>query len=67
VIYFGAEVKNPGRDVPRAIFGSVFSIMAIYLLLNAAVLYVLPMSEIAGNNFALGAAANRVFGHLGDQ
>ena len=66
VIYFGAEVKNPGRDVPRAIFGSVFCIMAIYLLLNAAVLYVLPMSEIAGNNFALGAAANRVFGHLGD-
>jgi len=66
VIYFGAEVKNPGRDVPRAIFGSVFSIMGIYLLLNAAVLYVLPMSEIAGNNFALGAAANRVFGHFGD-
>jgi len=66
VIYFGAEVKNPGRDVPRAIFGSVFSIMGIYLLLNAAVLYVLPMSEIAGNNFALGAAANRIFGHLGD-
>jgi APA family basic amino acid/polyamine antiporter len=66
VIYFGAEVKNPGRDVPRAIFGSVFSIMAIYLLLNAAVLYVLPMSEIAGNNFALGAAANRIFGHRGD-
>src|SRR5882757_6542593 len=66
VIYFGAEVRQPGRDIPRAIFGSVFSIMAIYLLLNAAVLYVLPMSEIAGNNFALGAAANRVFGHLGD-
>ena len=66
VIYFGAEVKNPGRDVPRAIFGSVFSIMGIYLLLNAAVLYVLPMGEIAGNNFALGAAANRVFGHFGD-
>jgi APA family basic amino acid/polyamine antiporter len=66
VIYFGAEVKNPGRDVPRAIFGSVFSIMAIYLLLNAAVLYVLPMSEISGNNFALGAAANRIFGHFGD-
>ncbi|HLZ12360.1 MAG TPA: APC family permease [Candidatus Acidoferrum sp.] len=66
VIYFGAEVKNPGRDVPRAIFGSVFSIMAIYLLLNAAVLYVLPMNQIAGNNFALGTAANRIFGHLGD-
>jgi basic amino acid/polyamine antiporter, APA family len=25
VIYFGAEVKNPGSDIPRAVFGSVFS------------------------------------------
>jgi APA family basic amino acid/polyamine antiporter len=66
VIYFGEEVKNPGRDVPRAIFGSVFSIMGIYLLLNAAVAYVLPMNEIAGNDFALGTAAERVFGHYGD-
>jgi APA family basic amino acid/polyamine antiporter len=66
VIYFGEEVKNPGRDVPRAIFGSVFSIMGIYLLLNAAVAYVLPMREIAGNDFALGTAAERVFGHYGD-
>jgi len=66
IIYFSEEIKQPGRDVPRAIFGSVFSIMGIYLLLNAAVLYVLPMSEISGNDFALGAAANRVFGHYGD-
>ncbi|HEV1994928.1 MAG TPA: APC family permease [Candidatus Acidoferrum sp.] len=66
VIYFGEEVKDPGRDVPRAIFGSVFSIMGIYLLLNAAILYVLPMGEIAGNNFALGTASERVFGRFGD-
>jgi APA family basic amino acid/polyamine antiporter len=66
VIYVGGEVRNPGRDVPRAIFGSVVSVMGIYLLLNLAVLYVLPMNEIAGNNFALGAAAARIFGRYGD-
>lgn len=66
VIYFGEEVRDPGRDVPRAIFGSVFSIIGIYLLLSAAVAYVLPMNEIAGNNFALGTAAERVFGTYGD-
>jgi basic amino acid/polyamine antiporter, APA family len=66
VIYFGEEVRNPGCDVPRAIFGSVFTIMGIYLLLNAAVLYVLPMNEIAGNNFALGTVATRIFGQYGD-
>lgn len=66
VIYFGEEVKAPGRDIPRAIFGSVFSITAIYLLLNAAVLYVLPMGQISGNIFALGEAAKVIFGRYGD-
>src|SRR6266566_4000234 len=66
VIYFGEEVREPGRDIPRAIFGSVFSIMGIYLLLNLIGLYILPMKEIAGNNFVLGTVADRVFGILGD-
>ncbi len=66
VIYFGDEIKNPGYLVPRAIFASLFSIVVIYLLINAAVLYVLPMSDIAGNNFSLGLAAQRVFGPHGD-
>ena len=66
IIYFGEEVRNPGRDVPRAIFGSVATIMGIYLLINAAVLYVLPLSQIAGNTFVLGTAAEKIFGPYGD-
>jgi APA family basic amino acid/polyamine antiporter len=66
IIYFGEEVRDPGREIPRAIFGSVFSIMGIYLLINAAVLYVLPLNQIAGNKFSLGTAANHIFGHYGD-
>jgi APA family basic amino acid/polyamine antiporter len=66
IIYFGEEVRNPGRDIPRAIFGSVFSIMGIYLLLNLVALYILPMRNLAGNNFVLGSVADLVFGKLGD-
>jgi amino acid transporter len=66
VIYFGEEVREPGRDIPRAIFGSVFTVMGIYLLLNLVALYVLPMNEIAGNDFVLGTVADRVFGKFGD-
>jgi len=40
--------------------------MGIYLLLNLIALYILPMQEIAGNTFVLGAVAGRVFGALGD-
>jgi basic amino acid/polyamine antiporter, APA family len=66
VIYFGDEVKNPGYLIPRAIFASLGSLFLIYLLINAAVLYVLPMNQIAGNDFSLGLAAERVFGRYGD-
>ena len=66
VIYFGDEIKNPGYLIPRAIFASLGSLFVIYLLINAAVLYVLPMNQIAGNDFSLGLAAQRVFGQYGD-
>jgi basic amino acid/polyamine antiporter, APA family len=66
VIYFGEEVRDPGRNVPRAIFGSVLSIIGIYLLLNLIALYTVPMNQIAGDTFVLGTVANRVFGSLGD-
>jgi APA family basic amino acid/polyamine antiporter len=66
VIYFSEEVKNPGRDIPRALFGGVITIAAIYLLVNVALLYVLPMSQLAGKEFAAGQAANVIFGAYGD-
>ena len=66
IIYFGEEVREPGRDVPRAIFGSVLSIIGIYLLLNLIALYIVPMNQIAGDTFVLGTVANRVFGAFGD-
>lgn len=66
VIYFSEEVTNPGRDVPRSLFGGVLAVIAIYLLVNLALLYVLPVSQIAGKEFAAGAAAQELFGRYGD-
>lgn len=66
VIYFSEEVQNPGRDIPRALFGGVLTVAAIYLLVNVALLYVLPVSDIAGKEFAAGVAANVIFGKYGD-
>jgi APA family basic amino acid/polyamine antiporter len=67
VIYFSEEVRDPARDIPRAMFGGVLAVIAIYLLVNLAVLYVLPISEVAGKDLALGAAAEAIFGARGDQ
>jgi APA family basic amino acid/polyamine antiporter len=66
VVYFGDEVTDPGRDVPRAIFGGVLSVAAIYLLINAALLRVLPLPAMAGSTLAAGDAARAVFGARGD-
>lgn len=66
VIYFSEEVKEPGRNIPRALFSGVLTITAIYLLVNVALLYVLPVMQIAGKEFAAGAAANVIFGTHGD-
>jgi APA family basic amino acid/polyamine antiporter len=67
VIYFSEEVRDPARDIPRSMFGGVLAVIAIYLLVNLAVLYVLPISEVAGKDLALGAAAEVIFGARGDQ
>jgi APA family basic amino acid/polyamine antiporter len=66
VVYFSEEVQNPGRDVPRAMFGGVLTIIAIYMLVNVALLYVLPISRIAGQDLAAGAAAQVIFGRHGN-
>jgi APA family basic amino acid/polyamine antiporter len=66
VVYFGGEVKNPGREIPRAIFGTVLSVLAIYFLVNAAVVHLVSVREFAGSDFAMGIAAQRVLGAAGN-
>lgn len=67
VVYFSEEVKDPGRDIPRSIFAGVLSVIAIYVLVNVALLYVLPLERIAGSEFAAGLAAETIFGPEGER
>ncbi|HJU73982.1 MAG TPA: APC family permease [Gemmatimonadaceae bacterium] len=65
VLYFSGEVKDPGRDIPRSMFGGVASVFAIYMLLVACFVYVLGISGVAANNFPAGQVATAVFGATG--
>jgi APA family basic amino acid/polyamine antiporter len=65
-IYFGEEVKNPGRDIPRATIGGVLLVLLIYLSLNIAFLHTIPIERMAGDPFVAGTAAAAVFGPRGD-
>jgi basic amino acid/polyamine antiporter, APA family len=65
VIYFSEEVHEPGRDIPRALFGGVLSVLVLYLLINAAFLGVLSLSEMSTSTLPAADAATRVFGRWG--
>ncbi|HSL70003.1 MAG TPA: APC family permease [Longimicrobiales bacterium] len=65
-IYFSEEVRDPGRDIPRAMVAGVLAVMAIYLLTNAGFLYVLPLEQMAGQPLVAATAANTIFGARGE-
>ncbi len=67
VIYFSEEVRDPSRSIPRSTLGGVFAIIGIYVLVNLAFLYVLPISKMAGETLAAATAANAIFGANGDR
>jgi basic amino acid/polyamine antiporter, APA family len=66
VCYFAGELRNPARDVPRAIFGGVVAVAVIYLLMNLGFLYVLPLGRMAGEPLVAATAAKEIFGSNGD-
>ena len=66
VVYFSEEVKQPSRNIPRAMFGGVFAVMSIYLLLNIAFLRVVPLPTLAGQKLAAAVVAQHLFGMYGD-
>jgi APA family basic amino acid/polyamine antiporter len=42
----GGEVRNPERNVPRALIGGMLAVIAIYCLANLAYFYALPFAEV---------------------
>ena len=59
------ELKNPARDLPRAIAGGLIGIMVIYLFVNYAFLHSLPFNAIAGNENTAMDVAEKIFGGFG--
>ncbi len=59
------EVKNPERDLSRAIIFGLSAITLIYVLINYTFLTVLPIHELANNNNAAFEASMKLFGQFG--
>lgn len=59
------EMKNPKKDLPRAILYGLLVITTIYLLINVAYLLTMPMEQIAGNGNVPNDVATKLFGPNG--
>src|SRR2546428_5530671 len=62
--FVGGEVRNPERNLPRALVVGTAGIIAIYLLVNAAYLYLLPLDQTARSPLAAADAAQAVLGRI---
>ncbi len=59
------EIRNPQRNVPLSLIWGVATVSALYMLVNAAVQYVLPAAVVAGTERPASAAVALVLGSAG--
>ncbi|HJS48201.1 MAG TPA: amino acid permease [Gemmatimonadales bacterium] len=58
--YMGGEVRDPQRTLPRALILGTVAIIAIYMAVNAAYIYLVPLPEMAGAPLIAATAAERI-------
>jgi APA family basic amino acid/polyamine antiporter len=68
VCFLGAEIKDPGRTIPRALLLSIFIVAIIYIVMNVAVLGVIPWRELVGqsnqqSNYVISLFMQRIYGN----
>ena len=59
------EMKDPGKDLPKAIVGGLSLVMAVYVVINLAYLWVLPADQLAQYASPASAVATELFGPMG--
>ncbi len=62
VCNLGGEMKNPQRNIPRAIFISILGIAVLYLAMQTSILGVVPWREAQGSTFIVSTFVERTYG-----
>ena len=63
--FAAGEVKDPERNLPRAIVIGTIAIITIYLAANVAYLYVSPIAEVARSPLIAAETMQALFGEIG--
>jgi len=66
VIHAMDEMKNPKKNIPRAIYSAIFLAIIIYVIISLGALFAIPTEEIINNKeYALAAGAGNILGSIG--
>src|SRR5437773_10018005 len=60
--YVGSEIVDPGRNLPRSIILSTVIVIALYVLVSVAYVYVLSPASVAGSTFVASDTAKVTMG-----
>lgn len=63
--FVAGEIKNPQRNVPLGLLFGTLIVVVVYMLINVAYLYVLPIEKMAESPLVGATAASIVFGSNG--
>lgn len=63
--FISGEVKDPGRNLPRALIWGTVAVIAIYLLANIAYLGVMPVEEMRHSKLVAADVAAKLIGASG--
>jgi APA family basic amino acid/polyamine antiporter len=66
-LYFTEEDRDPVKNLPRAMIGGVLAVIVIYLLVNLAMVAIVPIPELARATVPAAEAASRIAGARGGQ
>jgi len=64
-VYVASEIHEPRRNLPRSLFLGLGVCIAVYLAMNVAYLYAIPVAEMRGLDNVGEAAARALFGEGG--
>ena len=65
VSFVGGEVKDPERNLPRALILGTTAVVVIYLVVNLAYLYLMPIQQIQASRLVAADAAQMLIGRMG--
>ncbi len=61
--YIAGEIKNPQKNLPKALVWGTLIVMIIYTALNFVFMYSVPVAELKGQVEVGYLSANKIFGH----